>query len=118
MDYVNRQVLGYTIQAACSRLDDGVAVLLTGGQKSHIGAVSTAEPDGTVRTLDFPGHREREVAEQWAAELAKACGCRAAVACGIHYDDLTREGLGRVLRALDEMRAEVIQRLERDTCLE
>lgn len=110
---VVRQVLGSAIRAEWSRLDDGISVLLTGGQRSHIGAVSVAEPDGTVRTLDFPGHRERVVAEQWAAELATAAGCRAAVTCGIHYDDLTRDGLGLVLQALDEMRTELKEQLGR-----
>lgn len=66
------RVLDRQIRAELSLLDDGLSVLLAGGDKSHIGAVSVAEPDGRTQTVDFPGHREREVAKQWAAVLARS----------------------------------------------
>ena len=103
------RVLDRQIRAELSLLDDGLSVLLAGGDKSHIGAVPVAEPDGRTQTVDFPGHREREVAKQWAAVLAQICGCRTAVVCGIHYDGLAREGLLCVLKALDGLLHDVIR---------
>lgn len=100
---VERIFLGRPIRAEVTSLDEGVNVLLTGGELSHIGSVSVARPGEEVRTLTFLEHRERSVSEQWASVLARQMGAPAAVTCGIHYDGLTREDLGRVLELLDEM---------------
>ena len=45
MTVLERPLLGYALRAEARRLDQGVHVLLTGGCRTHIGAVSTAEPD-------------------------------------------------------------------------
>ena len=103
------RVLDRQIRAELSLLDDGLSVLLVGGDKSHIGAVSVAEPDGRIQTMNFPGHRERAVAEQWAVALAQAGGRRTSVICGIHYDSLTHNGLLCVLKEVDGLLHDVIQ---------
>ena len=65
--------------------------------------MTAAEPGGLLRTMDFPGHREKAVAEEWAETLAKQSGRRVCVVCGIHYDDLDRPGLDEVLYTLKKM---------------
>ena len=86
--------------------DNGITVLLTGGCRTHIGCVTAAEPGGLLRTMDFPGHREKAIAEEWAETLAKQSGRRVCVVCGIHYDDLDRPGLDEVLYTLKKMLSE------------
>ena len=81
------KLFGYPIRCTVARLDTGVHVLLTGGCKSHIGAVSTAEPDGEVQTQLFPGHKDQYISEPWAKAICEKTGERACVICGIHYDN-------------------------------
>lgn len=103
---IEQQVLGWPLRAELISLDDGITVLLTGGCRTHIGCVAAAEPEGLLRTMEFPGHREREVAEEWAETLAKQSGHRVCVVCGIHYDALDRPGLEEVLYTLKKMLSE------------
>ena len=111
MNEIVTEVLGRQIACRWIPLDDGLQLLLTGGDRSHIGAVSTAEPDGTVQTQTFPGHRDQELSAPWARTLAQRLGCRVCVICGIHYDDLAREDLQTVLAAADALLEAILQRL-------
>ena len=103
---IERQALGWPLRAELTSLDNGITVLLTGGCRTHTGCVTAAEPGGLLRTMDFPGHREKAVAEEWAETLAKQSGRRVCVVCGIHYDDLDRPGLDEVLYTLKKMLSE------------
>lgn len=98
----------YPIRAEATLLDEGIHVLLTGGCRGHVGSVSVACPGEDARTLTFPEHRERVVSERWASALSERFKCPAAVVCGIHYDGLDRDGLGRVLQTLDRMLEEIL----------
>ena len=84
---LERLLFGCPICCRATRLDSGIHVLLTGGGRSHIGAVSVAEPDGKTETNVFPGHKDQFVSEPWAKALAAKIGQRACVVCGIHYSD-------------------------------
>lgn len=98
-DYVlNDTVLGQRITARISQLDYGIAVLFTGGERSHIGAAACAGPEG-MGALPLPGHREDVICRQWAVRLAEVSGTQVWIACGIHYDNLSREGLEQVTQA-------------------
>ena len=92
-------------QVTCEiiRLDAGIHVLLTGGDRSHIGAWSMAQPDSPVQTTQLPGHRDGEVSERWAELLSRATGETVFVVCGIHYDNLSREELTKLLGLLKDL---------------
>lgn len=89
--------------AEVTRLDAGIHVLLTGGSRTHIGAFSMAEPDGTLHTTSLPGHKEAILSEKWAGELCMLTGENVCVAAGIHYDNLTKEQIQRVVEETDRL---------------
>lgn len=105
------ELFGHSIRCQAQQLDDGVHVLLVGGSRTHIGAVSVAEPDGTVETKTFPGHKDQFVSEPWAAALAKHTGRRVCVVCGIHYDDATKSQIEEILARTDLFLERLLQRL-------
>lgn len=96
------QALGRSITARVVRLDAGIAVLLTGGERFHIGASACAGPEGAVEVA-LPGHREDVLCRQWAARLSEVSGAQVWVACGVHYDGLSRKGLERVMEACERL---------------
>lgn len=132
---LSRMVLGRAIQVWAIPLDQGLHVLVAGGDRSHVGAVSGAgypagrardqraeavrekpETDGGAeaglsgfrellppQTLVFGTHKEGAVTERWARELAAFLGTSCTVACGIHYDGLSPEGLKQVMEALEDL---------------
>ncbi len=108
---LERLLFGCPICCRATRLDSGIHVLLTGGGKSHIGAVSVAEPDGKTETNVFPGHKDQFVSEPWAKALAAKIGQRACVVCGIHYDDATQEQIAEILRQTDQMLEQLLQQI-------
>ena len=112
MIQLEQRLFGYPIQVTAHRLDRGVHVLVTGGQQSHVGAISIAEPGQTPETRVFPGHKDQFIAEPWAEALAGTVGERAVVACGIHYDHATSEQIAEILAAADILLTELLDRLK------
>lgn len=111
---IERTVLGYPIWAEVKRLDDGLDIGIYGGCSTHVGAVTLAEPDGTVQTLERTHHKDSFVSRRWAAELAKVLNCPVCVRCGIHYDDATKEQLAVITTSCDEMLQELMAAWEQE----
>ena len=108
---LKRQMLGYPLTAQIQRLDQGVHVLITGGCRTHVGAISVGEPGEPVETRAFPGHRDQVVSEPWAAAIAEKAGERTVVLCGIHYDGIDAGQIRQVLEETDRMLREALNRL-------
>jgi hypothetical protein len=96
-------LFGYPIRCTVTTLDSGIHVLLTGGSRSHIGAVSVAQPEKPVDTMVFPGHKDQFISDPWAEKLSEATGQRVCVVCGIHYDDATKAQISAILDETDSL---------------
>lgn len=103
---------GHAIRMELTALDDGLHVLLTGGQRSHVGAVALAKDGRVIAAAGYPGHKEQQLAEQWAAALSAAAETPATVACGIHYDDATPAQIGEILQVCGSLLARTLQTLQ------
>ena len=112
---LERTVFGYPIWAEINRLDDGWDIGIYGGCSTHVGAVTLAEPDGTVQTMERSHHKDSFVSCRWAAELAKVLNCPVCVRCGIHYDNATKEQLAVITASCDEMLQSLIAALLEET---
>ena len=101
-------VFGNCIRAEVQPLDNGFDVGIVGGCSTHIGAVSLAEPEGGVQTVERPGHKDRFVSEPWALRLAKAWSAPVCVRCGIHYDNADRAQIRKILETTDLLLADIL----------
>ena len=99
---LRRTLFGADVTAQVTVLDEGVHVLLTGGERSHVGAAALAKDGALLACPAFPGHKEQVVCERWASVLSQATGC-ATVCCGIHYDNAKPEQIKAVLCACEEL---------------
>ena len=106
------RALGLPIRAAAVRLDEGWDVSVLGGSRSHVGAVTLAEPDGDAQTLLRPGHRDDAVSVRWARALARRWNAPVCVRAGIHYDGVGRAGIGRIMLACDALLEAMMERKE------
>ena len=97
------EILGKEIKALVVRTDDGITVTLAGGDKSHIGAIAISDGMGHISTTTFPGHKETVIAETWAKELYEKYRFPVVVACGIHYDNINKTGIEKVVKACNEL---------------
>lgn len=104
-------VLDQPIQVRAARLDEGWDIGIFGGCRTHVGAVTLAEPDGREQTLERAGHKDSHISRRWAVRLAKAWGVPVCVRCGIHYDSATAEQIREIVAACDRLLETVMQQL-------
>jgi len=104
-------LLDADITAQVTAPDEGVHVLLTGGVRSHVGAVAMAQNGKVLACPSFPGHREQVVCERWAVALSQKLSSSATVACGIHYDNASPEQIEMILRICDELLSMALKEL-------
>lgn len=104
----SRICLGEQILAQVQPVGNGVRILICGGSRPHIGAVSIAGPDGEIRTQEFPGHRDGAVSEEWVKAFSTAGFLPAVAEAGIHYDGLDGAGIAAVLETCREMLKEIL----------
>ncbi|MNO15087.1 hypothetical protein D3C76_47420 [compost metagenome] len=79
-------------------------LLLIAGGVRHIGAASTAyieEGDVKVSTSAVPHHKEHTISESIAKRAAAALDRTVTVVMGIHYDNLSKEGIAQVVEIVN-----------------
>ena len=96
-------VLQKKIFADVKRLDHGWQILLGGGDKSHIGAVAVIDEAGQDHLIAFAGHKEADVARDWAKKIYALTKEPVGLAAGVHYDDLTPKDLLQVIDGITQL---------------
>lgn len=104
----SKEIFGYPIRAECKSLDEGWDIAIYGGSRTHVGAVTLAQPGESPATLERPEHRDAFISEQWAVKLAKELKCPVCVRCGIHYDDITKEQVQAIAALCSELLEEFV----------
>lgn len=107
------QLLGFPITAQLTALDDGWTVSITGGCRTHVGAVTLAHPGHPSQTMERPGHRDAFISRCWAEALAEATAGPVCVCCGIHYDLKGKEELPKIVAACGELLQQAVTRVGR-----
>lgn len=105
------------IRCQAVKLDYGMQILLIGGTRTHVGAVSTGLPGQKPVTEVLPGHKEHYISEHWAKTLADVLGEPACVVCGIHYDDATGEEIQQILALTQELLSKLTEMLQNELIL-
>jgi len=97
----------YDITAGVRLIGQDVLVAIWGGEKPHIGAVAMAQPrpslkdpdvtSATASVFTYVGHKEDDLARAAAEILAAALKTHVVVTAGIHWDNLTKEGIQQII---------------------
>jgi hypothetical protein len=97
----------YDITAGVRLIGQDVLVAIYGGEKPHIGAVAMAQPrpslkdpnvtSATASVFTYVGHKEDDLAKAAAEILAAALKTHVVVTAGIHWDNLTKEGIQQII---------------------
>jgi hypothetical protein len=111
--YLKQTVSGYPIEVLCSCLEQGIHVLITGGSFTHVGAVTIAEKE-KLDTLRRSGHFDHVISEQTAEKLSRDLALVVTVACGIHYDQVTKEDIEKIVETVSCMVSELEADLQKD----
>ncbi len=97
-----------TVRAVTIAMGTDVCVVITGGDRPHLGAVALAQSRPSLKdpsrvsastsVLTLLGHKEDVIAHRVAERLAAAWNTNVVVCCGIHADSISNDEL----KALDE----------------
>ncbi len=97
-------------------LGNDLVVLIGGGEKPHVGAVSLAEKEGesvSVKTLVSHRHKEGKVASKAAKEITGKVGVKTVVIAGIHIEKAEKQEIKELLNNVDELINELILTLKK-----
>jgi hypothetical protein len=112
----------YDVEAHVRSIGEDLLVAISGGEKPHIGAVAAAQPrpslkdptvtSATASVICYVGHKEDELAKRAAEKLASSFNTRVVVTAGIHWDNLSEEGIQKVIRHSRMLLELLIDRIE------
>ena len=112
----------YDIEAHVRSVGEDLLVVISGGEKPHIGAVAAAQPrpslkdpfvtSATASVICYVGHKEDDLAKHAAENLAASFNTRVVVTAGIHWDDLSEKGIQKVVLNSRELLDLVIGRIK------
>ncbi len=99
-----------TLTATAEWLGSDLLVALTGGA-AHIGSISSTAPGEPLHTLEYPHHKDATLGNRFAQALQKELGCKVTVVCGVHVDELDRQGIEEILQAGEGLLAQLLDLL-------
>jgi len=85
-------------------------------KNAHLGAVAVGEYDhdegrASSSVITLRGHRDDEIAKKQAHIIARHTRKPVCVIAGIHLDDITQNEINEILREVDKMVSEFINRI-------
>ena len=105
---VKTETGSYDLEAGVRWIGDDLLVAVWGGEKPHIGAVSAAQSrpslrdpkavSATASVICFVSHKEDELAKAISEVLAAVLDTRVIVTAGIHWDNISQEGIRQVIK--------------------
>lgn len=89
----------------------GLAVIIDGGERAHLGGVALASPgvkiDGQqlsncdLWTLTVPGHKDAQLAEKIAKKLCLETGEPVSVSLGVHVEHATAKDINHLCKNVE-----------------
>ncbi|MBF9000952.1 MULTISPECIES: prenylated flavin chaperone LpdD [Vibrio] len=92
---------GIRVELTALPVGDDLVLVLSGGDKAHIGATAVAQPrpsledpekiSASTSVICVMGHKEDLLAHHVAQKTASALNCVVSANCGIHMDNASKE---------------------------
>lgn len=106
---LHRKIMDRDIHVGITKTEVGIQIIVAGGDKSHIGAVTIVDPNGIDTTICFLDHREDVITKKWGNKIYSLTGNPLVVSAGIHFDNASKEMITEIVTETDK--------LLDDTCL-
>lgn len=113
----------FEVVAIVYELSDDCLIILYGGTRPHIGAIGIAqarpslkdpkENAATSSVFTYTGHKEDMVAKALSEELTRRLGRNTVVVAGIHWDDLSLEGIEKIRSICRSITEKIVKELSR-----
>lgn len=84
-------------------LDDGLVLVLGGGESTHIGGIIYQEPGMEPAMIELEGHRDPDVMLPIAEAASRKYRKPVVVTGGIHIDDATKDEIQQIIKNCEEL---------------
>ncbi|MCM8710318.1 hypothetical protein M2651_04665 [Clostridium sp. SYSU_GA19001] len=84
-------------------LGEDLCIILTGGDKPHLGAVTVGSNQVKEHTFCFPHHKEDYITKLVYSLITESFDKNVIVCCGIHFDNISKEEITEVISLCKEM---------------
>ena len=111
--------LPYRVVAEVRFVGADLLVIISGGDKPHIGSVAVALPrpslqDGRVMSAtssvyNFLGHKDQVIAQRMAEALSSGLNRQVVVVAGFHKDSISKKGIEKVTKNCDCLARKIAQ---------
>ena len=110
INLIEKQIvlLDRIVQVSVCRTECGIQVLIAGGDRLHIGAVSIVDENSNLISHVFEGHKDYVISDRWAVKLYEHFLVPVVVSAGIHYDEITPDGIKTVIEEMEKLLEEVM----------
>lgn len=68
-----------------------ICVLITGGDKAHVGAISVYSKEEGIRTISLKNHKDYIIGELFINSIKEEFSGNISVSCGIHVDNIKKD---------------------------
>ena len=102
-----------SIEAKAILVGEDLCVIISGGDKPHIGCVTASVPrpslsdsnrtSATTSVINFTGHKDDEVARYVSHKLSSILNKNVVVTCGIHVNHITIDEIKKVKDLTEEL---------------
>jgi hypothetical protein len=72
-----------------------------------------AQVSATASVISFPAHKEHELARHSSEKISAALNTHVVVTAGIHWDELSSEGISAVMKNSELLVDLILQKLEK-----
>lgn len=113
----------YKLSAEVKFVGPDLLVVVSGGDRPHIGSVAVALPrpslenrgimSATSSVYNLPGHKDQVIAQRVSEALASQLNCTVVATAGFHRDGISREGIKRVLENAEKLAEKISTALRR-----
>jgi len=81
----------YTVRLESHNVGKDMLIIITGGEKDHIGSATLMESKGHLQTMIKKGHQDHVISEKMANIIYDTIEKDLLVVCGIHIDNASKE---------------------------
>lgn len=73
-----------------------LCVLIAGGDKPHVGAISAYSKEDGIKTISLKNHKDYIIGEIFINSIKDIFNGNISVSCGIHIDNISKEQINNV----------------------
>lgn len=91
------------VRMMAMNMGSDLCVMLMGGDKPHLGAVTVGSGSESLKTFAFDTHKENIITELFSSRLKREYTGNFAVCCGIHLNNISQEEIQLVIQLCRDM---------------